>query len=42
MELLEANQDEIDWIHLSADPSIFTYDHDFHKVHKSINSSILI
>ena len=39
MELLEAIQDEIDWIQLSADPNIFTYDHDFHIEHMSINSS---
>ena len=42
MELLEANQDKIDWIQLSADPSIFTYDHDFQKEYMSINSSKVV
>ena len=31
MELLEANQDKIDWYTLSCNPSIFVYDYESMK-----------
>jgi len=43
IEILEKNQDKIDWYQLSKNPSIFTYDYDLIKEkNKDLNEEIII